>query len=194
MYRAQQKSSVNPIWILIGVNVVLFILTLTRPNLFLYLGLMPAGVGYRPWTVFTSLFLHGGIWHILGNMITLYFFGRYLRALLGNIRFLIIYFAGGMLGSLFYVLLAPYNSIAIGASGAVFSLAGVLAVMRPKLKVLVFPVPIPMPLWAAVTGGFIIISFFPNVAWQSHLGGLVFGLISGYFFRRQERNIYRYRY
>jgi membrane associated rhomboid family serine protease len=190
MYRTQQKSSVNPIWVLIGINVILFIVTLTRPNLVLSLGLIPSGVGVRPWTVFTALFLHGNIWHILGNMITLYFFGRYLRALLGNIKFLIIYFAGGLLGSAFYILLASPISIAIGASGAIFALAGVLAVMRPKLRVLVFPIPVPMPLWVAVTGGFIIISFFPNVAWQSHLGGLIFGLIAGYLLRRRERILY----
>lgn len=85
------------------------------------------------------------------------------------------------------MLLAPPLSIAIGASGAVFALGGALAVMRPKLRVLVFPVPVPMPLWVAVIGGFVIISFLPNVAWQAHLGGLAFGTIGGYFFRRKER-------
>ncbi len=59
--------------------------------------------------------------------------------------------------------------------------------MRPKLKVLVFPLPFPLPLWAAVIGGFLILSLFPHIAWQAHLGGLVLGLISGYFFRERER-------
>ncbi|GAI53526.1 unnamed protein product, partial [marine sediment metagenome] len=96
-------------------------------------------------------------------------------------------FIGGILGNILYILLAPPLSIAIGASGAVFALGGVLAIMRPKLRVLVFPIPVPLPLWAAVIGGFLIISFFPNVAWQAHLGGLAFGLTIGYFFRRRER-------
>ncbi|MDD5590983.1 MAG: rhomboid family intramembrane serine protease [Dehalococcoidales bacterium] len=174
-------------WVLIGINVLLFIITLTAPRVFLFLGLIPADVASRPWTLLTSLFLHGGIGHILGNMITLYFFGRSLRALVGDKRFLFVYFLGGILGSVFYVLLAPPLSICIGASGAVFAVGGVLAVMRPKLKVLVFPVPVPVSLWAAVIGGFVIISFFPNVAWQAHLGGLVFGLVTGYFLHRQER-------
>jgi len=187
MYRNYRRSRLNPIWVLIGTNVLLFIVTLTAPEIILFGGLMPAAVAARPWTVLTCLFLHGGIGHILGNMITLYFFGRYLRALVGDKRFLFVYFIGGILGSVCYILLAPPFSISIGASGAVFAVGGVLAVMRPKIKVLVFPIPVPMPLWAAVIGGFVIISFFPNVAWQSHLGGLVFGLVMGYFLRKQER-------
>jgi len=150
-------------------------------------GLAPAGFAERPWTILTSLFLHGSFGHILGNMITLYFFGKYLRLLVGSSKFLLVYFIGGTLGGILYMLLAPPLSIAIGASGAVFALGGALAVMRPKLRVLVFPVPVPMPLWAAVIGGFVIISFLPNVAWQAHLGGLAFGAIGGYFFRRKER-------
>ena len=85
------------------------------------------------------------------------------------------------------MLLAPSSYIAVGASGAIFALGGALAVMRPRLKVFVFPVPVPVPLWAAVIGGFFIISLLPGIAWQAHLGGLVFGLIAGYFFRRRER-------
>ena len=115
------------------------------------------------------------------------FFGKYLRSLVGSRKFLLVYFIGGILGGILYILLAPPLSIAIGASGAVFALGGALAVMRPKLRVLVFPVPVPMPLWAAVIGGFVIISFLPNVAWQAHLGGLASGVIAGYFFRRKER-------
>ena len=186
LYRNYRMSRFNPIWLLIGTNVLLFVVTLTAPRIILFFGLMPADVTMRPWTVLTCLFLHGSIGHILGNMITLYFFGRYLWTLVGNKRFLIVYFAGGILGSVCYILLAPPLSISIGASGAVFAVGGVLAVMRPKLKVLIFPIPVPLPLWSAVIGGFVIISFFPNVAWQSHLGGLAFGLVMGYFLRRQE--------
>ena len=94
------------------------------------------------------------------------------------------------MGSIFYLLLGPSFVTAVGASGAVFALGGVLAAMRPKIPVLVFPIPVPIPLWVAVIGGFIILSFAPFVAWQAHLGGLVFGLIAGYFFRRRERYHY----
>ena len=186
-YRSYKRSNLNPLWILIALNVILFVVTLATPSLIRSFGLAPAGFAERPWTILTSLFLHGSFGHILGNMITLYFFGRYLRLLVGSSKFLLVYFIGGILGGILYILLAPPLSIAIGASGAVFALGGALAVMRPKLRVLVFPIPVPMPLWAAVVGGFIIISFLPNVAWQAHLGGLAFGVIGGYFFRRKER-------
>lgn len=187
VYRSYKRSSLNPVWILIALNVILFVVTLATPSLIVSFGLAPAGFAERPWTILTSLFLHGSFGHILGNMITLYFFGKYLRLLVGSSKFLLVYFIGGTLGGILYMLLAPPLSIAIGASGAVFALGGALAVMRPKLRVLVFPVPVPMPLWVAVIGGFVIISFLPNVAWQAHLGGLAFGTIGGYFFRRKER-------
>ena len=86
-----------------------------------------------------------------------------------------------------FILLAPPYSIAIGASGAVFALGGALAVTRPNLRVFVFPIPVPISLWSAVIGGLLIISLFPHIAWQAHLGGLVSGLIAGYFFRKRER-------
>ena len=138
----------------------------------------------------TNLFIHGSMWHIAANMITLYFFGRFLTMLIGDVRFLIVYFLGGILGNLVYILLASPYSIAIGASGAVFAIGGALAVMRPKLKVFVFPIPAPLPLWAAVIGGFVIISILPHIAWQAHLGGLVFGLMAGYFFRKRQRKVF----
>ena len=187
VFRSHRGSNLTPIWFLIGTNLLLFVVTLIVPTLILFLGLIPAVILDRPWTIITSIFLHGSIGHILANMITLYFFGRYLCALLGERKFLLVYFIGGILGNILYILLAPPLSIAIGASGAVFALGGVLAVMRPRLRVFVFPIPVPLPLWAAVIGGFLIISFFPNVAWQAHLGGMAFGLTIGYFFRKRER-------
>jgi len=124
-------------------------------------------------------------------MLTLYFFGTYLYRLIGQGKFLFVYFGGGILGSILFILLAPPFSIAVGASGAVFALAGALVVMRPKLPVLIFPIPVPIPLWLAVIGGFLILSFLPYIAWQAHLGGLVLGLIAGSFFRKRERYFFR---
>jgi membrane associated rhomboid family serine protease len=95
-----------------------------------------------------------------------------------------------------YLLIALYTpfgesiSIVVGASGAVFAMGGVLAVMRPKIRVIIFPIPVPIPLWFAVIGGFLIISVFPGIAWQAHLGGLAWGLAIGYFFKKRERTYY----
>jgi len=189
-YRRSYGFKPSPIWVLIAVNVALFIVSAIVPELIFILGLNPANVFRSPWTVVTSLFIHANLWHLIVNMWTLYFFGTYLSRLIGWSRFLIVYFCGGILGSLFFTLLAPPFYIAVGASGAIFALGGALAVMRPKLRVFLFPIPVPLPLWVAVIGGFFIISLLPNIAWQAHLGGLVFGLIAGYFFRRREHYLY----
>ena len=186
-YRRYQRFKLSPILVLIAVNFLLFIATLIAPGLIFLLGLQPAGFLLRPWTILTCMFVHSGFWHIIANMLTLYFFGTYLYRLIGQGRFLFVYFGGGILGGILYLLLASPFSIAIGASGAVFALAGALVVMRPKLPVLIFPIPVPIPLWLAVIGGFLILSFLPYIAWQAHLGGLVLGLIAGYFFRKRER-------
>ncbi len=186
-YRTYQGFRLTPIWFLIILNLIVFIATTIFPGLIFLLGLSPATSLQQPWTIVTNLFVHAGLWHIFANMLTLYFFGSYLSRLVGDRRFLITYFGGGILGNILFILLGPLFSIAIGASGAVFALGGALTMMRPRLTVFVFPIPAPIPLWAAVIGGFVILSFIPFVAWQAHLGGLVFGLIIGYFFRKRER-------
>jgi len=155
------------------------------------LGLQTASFLERPWTIVTNLFVHGGIWHLLFNMITLYFFGTFLIRLVGTRDFLIIYFLGGIAGNIVFMLFAYFHfltspfSIVIGASGAIFALGGALALLTPRLRVFVFPIPVPMPLWVAVIGGFFIMVFVGGVAWQGHLGGLVFGLLAGLVLRRR---------
>lgn len=186
-YRTYQGFRLTPIWFLIILNLILFIATTISSELVFRIGLLPAAFLQQPWTIVTNLFVHSGLWHILANMLTLYFFGSYLSRLVGDNRFLVVYFGGGILGNILFILLGPPFAIAIGASGAIFALGGALTVMRPRLRVFVFPIPAPIPLWAAVIGGFLILSFLPFVAWQAHLGGLVFGLSAGYFFKKRER-------
>jgi membrane associated rhomboid family serine protease len=188
---AYRGFNLTAVWFLIGINLLLFIATLINQDLIWLLGLQPATFLDRPWTLATNLFVHGGVGHILANMLTLYFFGSYLSRLIGMRNFLIVYFGGGILGNIFYIFLAPSPlSTAIGASGAIFALGGVLTVMRPRLRVFIFPIPAPLPLWAAVIGGFLVLSLFPNVAWQAHLGGLFLGLAAGYVFRKRERHLF----
>jgi len=62
--------------------------------------------------------------------------------------------------------------------------------MMPRLRVFIFPIPVPLPLWVAVIGGFVILSFLPYIAWQAHLGGLLFGLGAGYLFKQGRRYYY----
>lgn len=187
-YRTHQSFKLTPLWVIVIANILLFVITTVDITLTSLFGLQPASLLARPWTIVTNLFIHVGLWHITANMLALYFFGTYLSRLLGDSRFLIVYFLGGILGNIFFILLAPAYAIAVGASGAIFALGGALAVMRPRLRVIVIPIPTPLPLWAAVIGGFVIISLFPFVAWQAHLGGLALGLMAGYIFRKRERH------
>lgn len=185
---AHTGFKLTPIWFLIILNLILLIFTfIARDFFYTFFGLIPAFIGQHPWTIVTNLFLHGGIGHIFGNMLTLYFFGNYLSQLVGDKKFLMTYFGGGILGNILFILLGNPFSVAIGASGAVFAVGGALTMMRPKLKVFIIPIPVPIPLWVAVIGGFVILSFLPFIAWQAHLGGLVFGLIIGYSFKKKER-------
>jgi len=177
------------LWILIGINLLLFVATSIDRDLLLLLGLYPAGFLGRPWTLVTNMFVHANIWHILANMVTLFFFGSFLCRLIGSRNFLITYFGGGILGSILYLLLGNPYTVAVGASGAIYALAGALVVMMPNLRVLLYFI-IPMPLWVVVLFFFVLWSFIPGVAWQAHLGGIVFGLIMGFVFRGRGRYYY----
>jgi len=172
------------IFVLISVNVVVYFATVVDGQLIYDLGLQTAIWSERPWTLVTNLFVHGGLWHLIANMITLFFFGTYLSSLIKGVRFWLVYFIGGIVGNLFFLILGPSNAIAIGASGAVFAIGGALTVLRPNLRVYIIPIPVPIPLWVAIIGSFAILSFIPNVAWQAHLGGFIVGAIAGGFSRR----------
>jgi len=195
--RDYRPFSFNAIWFLITVNVLIFVVELItgggsaqRSPIIDFLGLTRANFLDQPWTIITNLFVHGGFGYILFNMISLYFLGSFLIRLVGEGNFLKLYFLGGIVGNLLFILLASPFSIGVGASGAIFALGGTLAIMAPRLPVLVFPIPLPIPLWVAMTF-FLIISFFlRGIAWQAHLGGLIAGLIAGYFFKRKRRVYY----
>jgi len=198
-YRNDYGNGFSPVLTLITVNLLFFIITAILPTLRISLSLLPIAVLSQPWTILTSMFLHGGLWHIFANMMTLYFFGSTLLGMVGRGRFLTVYFCGGIIAGIFYTVITFLGAISgiaffgspfvpvVGASGAVFALAGGLVVLRPRMAVMIFPIPLPIPLWVAVIGGFLLLSFMPSVAWQAHLGGLVVGLIAGYIFRRRRR-------
>jgi membrane associated rhomboid family serine protease len=190
VYKSSRNFNLNLIWTLIALCAIVTIATLVNRDLIYLLGLNRASFLDRPWTIISNLFVHAGLWHLIFNMIALYFFGSYVGRLVGESRLLLVYFGGGILGNILYLLLGSPFIPAVGASGAIFALGGALAMLRPKLPVLVFPLPVPIPLWIAVIGSFVILSFIPSVAWQAHLGGLIVGLVAGYFFRRRERRYY----
>jgi len=181
--RTSSPSNFNAVLFLIALNILTFIACSLRPGLFYFLGLTPALLSQQPWTIVTSMFVHAGFGHILFNMISLYFLGSFLLRLIGERNFLIVYFLGGLLGNVLFILLANPLLMGVGASGAIFALGGALAAIAPRIRVFVFPIPAPVPLWAAIAL-FLIISFLPGIAWQAHLGGLILGLGVGFFLKK----------
>jgi membrane associated rhomboid family serine protease len=185
--RTYRTVNLNVLWFIIALNVLIFIVTLIRPEETIYfLGLRPSLLSQQPWTIISSIFVHGSIWHILFNMISLYFLGSFFIRAAGERSFLAVFFLGGLAGNILFALLANPLSTGIGASGAVFALGGALAVMVPRVPVFIFFIPIPVPLWIAIII-FFLLSFLPNIAWQAHLGGLLLGVIAGIIFRRRRR-------
>lgn len=177
--------NMTPIWVILGANLLVMVAYTINPNAVTSnFGVATSSWQQQPWTLLTSMFVHAGILHFFMNMLMLYFFGRFVLGLLGENRFLFIYFVGGLAGSLVFVLIGPAFAIAVGASGALYAVMGTLAVLRPRIKVLVFFM-IPVDLWLVVVAGAMIVS--RGVAWQAHLGGLALGLAAGFYFRRQER-------
>jgi len=137
------------------------------------------------------MFVHDPIiWtHIIFNMISLYFLGSFLIRAAGEKSFLAVFFLGGLVGNILFVLLTNPLSTGVGASGGIFALGGALVVMVPRVPVIIFPIPVPISLWVAILI-FLLLSFLPGIAWQAHLGGLFLGLIVGLILRRRRRIYY----
>jgi membrane associated rhomboid family serine protease len=162
--------------VLIGLNVVMFFVTGAMPQIGSALTLIPAFVGYRPWTLITYMFLHGGLNHLLFNMLSLYFFGSQVEAKLGTRRFGELYFASGLAGALLSLLLSP--SSIIGASGGVFGVMLAFARYWPDAEILVFfVIPVKARVLVILTTIFAVFAGMTGaasgIAHYAHLGGYV---------------------
>jgi membrane associated rhomboid family serine protease len=196
--RTYRAVNLNVLWFLIALNVVIFIIELVvggypitvNNEVIRFLGLARVLLSQQPWTIISSIFVHGGFAHIIFNMISLYFLGSFFLRAAGERSFLAVFFLGGLAGNALYILLAPPNVIGIGASGAIFALGGALAVLVPRVPVYIFFIPIPMPLWMAILIFFLLSFLFSEIAWQAHLGGLLAGLIAGFVLKRRRRIYY----
>lgn len=170
---------------LVVICVIVFIFQLGNEALTDEYALVSAAVFSRPWTLITSMFLHGSFEHLFYNMFALALFGSVLERIIGGKKFLILYFVSGVIAGLGTI---PFYTASIGASGAIFGVLGTLGFLRPKMTVYVSYVPMPMAvavgLWAL---GDIVGLFAPSgVANAAHLFGLVFGLIFGLMLREKH--------
>ena len=140
--------------------------------------LVSSDVLARPWILVTSIFLHGSAEHLFYNMFGLGLFGLILENIIGSKRFLIIFFSTGIIASIGSVF---FYEAALGASGAIMGILGTLAVLRPRMMVYVFWVPMPLIVAAGVWALLDLAGmFYPsNVANAAHLFGLASGVVIG---------------
>ncbi len=189
---------------LIFANVVLFILFMilisTEALSIDTIALQPANIflGQYVWTFLTSMFMHGNFFHLFVNMLSLFFIGSLVEKILGQKRYLGFYLIAGLIAGLFFVLFSlvfpsDFNAYAVGASGALFGLVGLLVLLTPNLPVYIMFIPIPVKMKYAAPGLLIvlwIISATTNlgIGNTAHFGGLVIGLIYGIYLRRRYPN------
>jgi rhomboid family protein len=195
--RTYRTVNLNALWFLIALNVAIFIIELITGTgtaayspLVSFLGLTPALLSQQPWTVLTAIFVHYDFWHILFNMISLYFLGSFFLRTASERSFLAVFFLGGLAGNVLFALLANPLSTGIGASGAIFAIGGALAVIAPSVRVFIIPIPVPMPLWIAIIILLLLSFLFSGIAWQAHLGGLLAGVIAGFVLKRRGQASY----
>ena len=149
----------------------------------------PDMVMVTPWlTIVTSMFLHGGFWHLFGNMIYLWIFGDNVEDAMGHWRFALFYLLCGTVAALTHAAVDPASQVpTIGASGAVSGVLGAYFMLHPRrgIWLLVFFMPMRFPAWAVlgVWIGYQVINALAfggaggGIAWYAHIGGFVAGVL-----------------
>jgi membrane associated rhomboid family serine protease len=155
-------------------------------------------------TLFSSMFLHGGVMHLGGNMLYLWIFGDNIEEAMGRVRYVIFYLLAGLGASLTHVITNPHSDVpAIGASGAISGVLGAYLLLYPRaqvmtlvvlgffIRLLYIPAGIVLGLWFVVqllSGGLTAGQPGGGVAFWAHVGGFVAGmLLVGMFKKRQVR-------
>jgi len=192
---------------IIVVNVVLYLVQLTKGtclNEFIYIyGLVPAryslphiaeyfSPSQQVLSLVSFMFLHGGFWHLLGNMWSLYIFGDNVEDTLGHFRYLVFYLFCGFLSGLSHLFFNIQSMVpTIGASGAIAGVMGAYFILHPTAKILtlipIFIIPFFFEIPAFIFLGFWFVMQFINlagshgtaggIAWWAHIGGFIFGIL-----------------
>ncbi len=206
------------VWALVAVNVYVFIRELALPpdstQQFIYLfGLVPArfthpdwaarvGFPHTYWPFFSTMFLHGGWLHIIGNMWVLWIFGDNVEDRMGPVRFLIFYLLCGLAAGGVHVLTNPGSRVpAVGASGAIAGVMAAYFVLFPRARIvamfpiLFYPVFFQVPAFLYL-GLWFLTQFFSGtlaiashrevsgIAWWAHVGGFGAGILTFALFLR----------
>jgi membrane associated rhomboid family serine protease len=153
-------------------------------------------------SVLTSMFLHAGWLHLLGNMLFLFVFGNNVEERLGHLRFLLFYLAGGAIAAYGFALADPGSAVPmVGASGAVSAVLGAYLALWPRARVwslvpVLFFIPLRLPAWLVLGLWFVLQYVYAagyatsgagGVAYLAHVLGFVFGFLVGLPLRRPRR-------
>lgn len=193
--------------LLIVINFFVFLLELSGGDAFiLRWSLVPANItSGQDWiTILTSMFMHAGWEHILGNMLFLWVFGPEIEDVMGPVRYLLFYFLGGLVATLAQVVIAPTSTIPnLGASGAIAAVMGAFLITYPRdqirtvlllgwfVRITAVPAILLVGLWF-LTQVFSEVGALANVqnggvAYMAHIGGFIFGAIFGRLFESRRR-------
>jgi membrane associated rhomboid family serine protease len=166
-------------------------------------GAGPCNLGGLQWeALFTSMFLHGGWMHLIGNLWFLWIFGNNVEDSMGHFRFLVFYFLTGLAAATSHVLVDPGSAVPmVGASGAISGVMGAYLVLYPRARVdtlfwlLIFIRVVPLPAWV-ILGYWIVLQLAGStvhaaaggggVAYAAHVGGFVAGMLLVFPFRNQK--------
>lgn len=198
---------------LIFLNIVFFIiaypLILFYENSINYIAIQPINFfsGYYLWTLVTSMFMHGGIFHLLINMFVLFSLGSLCEKIIGRKRYLWFYLISGIVAGLLFVFLAYFfggselgtkifgspETFAVGASGAIFAIAGLFMILTPKLRFSIiflpfFSLPAYIMIPFVLFGTWLVsVSAGWGVGNTAHLGGFLAGVVYGLYLRQKYK-------
>jgi len=147
--------------------------------------------------VLMSMFLHGSIAHLFGNVLFLWVFGNNVEQRAGRLQYLLLYLMGGVVATAAHVAVGPNSTVPIvGASGAIAAVMGAYFVLWPsaRIKTVIVLVPVflrkVMAQWLLVVWlatQLVLVGASSGIAWAAHLGGFAFGALAGLWWRAQDR-------
>lgn len=152
-------------------------------------------------TIFTSMFLHGGFFHVAGNMLYLWIFGNNIEDSMGHFRFILFYLISGIVAVYTFSIVNPHSTIPmVGASGAVSGVLGAYLILFPRAKVLTLipfgfymqivkvPAVFVLGFWIVVQliNGMVSRGTGGGVAWFAHVGGFGAGIILIHLFKKRR--------
>jgi rhomboid protease GluP len=153
----------------------------TIANLYGWGALWPPAVTYENewYRLFTSMLLHGNVFHLLMNMYVLIYIGGFMERFIGSLRYLLLYLISGVVASVAVVYLGNLNVITVGASGSIFGIMGALFLMTFIQKD-ALPGPIIYQIRLLTIINLAFTAFIPGISIYGHLGGLITGMIIFY--------------